>query len=69
MTSKAEAQDWLAAQYAAGTPVIVVYPLAESTTEQTTPHALHTTEGDNIVDVAANVSPVELAAEFTQASA
>lgn len=69
VTSKAEAQDWLAAQYAAGTPVIVVYPLAESTTEQTTPHALHTTEGDNIVDVAANVSPVELAAEFTQASA
>ena len=60
---------WVAGQYAAGTPVIVLYPLATEQTEQGTAHALHTTEGDNIVDVAANVSPVELAAEFTQASA
>ena len=55
---------WLAAQYAAGTPVIVVYPLATPTTEQTTPHALHTSAGSNIVSVAAEVSGISLAAQY-----
>ena len=55
---------WVAEQYAAGTPVIVVYPLATPTTEQTTPHALHTSEGDNVVDVTANVSPIDLSVEY-----
>ena len=59
-----EFKAYIAAQYAAGTPVIVVYPLAESTTEQGTPHALHTSAGDNVVDVTANVSPVELEVEY-----
>lgn len=60
---------WLAAQYAAGTPVIVLYPLAEETTEQTTPHSLHTVKGDNIVVVASNVDPVELSVKFTAGAA
>jgi hypothetical protein len=59
---------WLAAQYAAGTPVIVLYPLAEETTEHTTAHALHTSNGDNVVDVTANVSPVELEVEYAKQS-
>lgn len=55
---------FLAAQYAAGTPVIVVYPLATETTEQTTAHALHTAEGTNTVSVTANVSPIQLEVEY-----
>lgn len=52
--------DWLASQYAAGTPVIVLYPLATETTEQTTAQHLSTYEGTNIVDAASNVTPTSL---------
>lgn len=55
---------FLAAQYAAGTPVIVVYPLAEETTEHGAAHSLHTTEGDNVVSVTSNVDPVNLTAVY-----
>ena len=55
---------WLAEQYAAGTPVIVVYPLAEETTESVTAQPLHTSEGDNTISVTANVSPIELEATY-----
>ena len=54
----------LTAQYAAGTPVIVIYPLAEETTEQGTAHNLHTTAGDTVVSVTSNVDPVTLEAEY-----
>ena len=64
ITTSAEWNAYLAAQYAAGTPVIVIYPLAEETTEQTTPHSLHTSAGTNIVDVESNVDPVELEVEY-----
>lgn len=60
----ADFKAWLASQYAAGTPVIVLYPLATETTEQGTPHAMHTSEGDNIVDVTSNVDPVTLEVEY-----
>ena len=33
-------KQWLADQYAQGTPVIIVYPLAEPATEQVTPQTL-----------------------------
>lgn len=62
--SKTDVTDFFAAQYAAGTPVIVIYPLADETTESVTPQALSTTEGDNVVSVAANVSPIQLSAEY-----
>ena len=55
---------FLAAQYAAGTPVIVLYPLAVETTEQTTAHALNTTEGTNVVSVTANVSDITLEVQY-----
>lgn len=51
---------WLAAQYAAGTPVIVVYPLVEETTEQVTPQYLSTVKGDNVLTVTAEVDNIEL---------
>ena len=56
--------DWLKAQYAAGTPVICVVPLAEPTTESVTPQPLTTAEGTNIVSVTAEVSPVELEVKY-----
>lgn len=55
---------WLAAQYAAGTPVIVIYPLAVETTESVTAQPLTTAAGDNVVSVTANVSPIELEVEY-----
>lgn len=63
-TAKANFQASLAAQYAAGTPVIIVYPLATETTEQTTPHSLHTAQGTNVVSVTAEVSDISLTAEY-----
>lgn len=59
-----EFKSYLAAQYTAGTPVIVVYPLAEETAEQVTAQPLNTSEGTNIVDVTANVSPIQLEVEY-----
>ena len=44
-------QQWLADQYAAGTPVIVLYPLAESTTESTSSQTISTAQGNNIVEI------------------
>lgn len=50
--------DWRAAL--AADPIIVVYPLATETTEQTTAQHLVTHKGTNVVDVTANVSPIAL---------
>ena len=55
---------FLAAQYAAGTPVIVVYPLAEETTDSVTPQTISTSEGDNVMIVTSNVDPVTLEVEY-----
>ena len=48
----------------AGTPVIVIYPLAEETEETVTPQPLNTTAGDNVVSVTSNVDPVTLEATY-----
>lgn len=44
-----EFKAWLAEQYAAGTPVILLYPLAAPVTEQVPAQALMTAEGSNTV--------------------
>ena len=59
---------YLVAQYNAGTPVIILYPLATSVTEQVTPQVLSTSEGSNTVTVTSNVDPVELKVEAWFAS-
>lgn len=59
---------WLAEQYAAGTPVIVVYPLAEAATESVAGQALHTVAGTNTVSVTAEVSPIALEAVYKSGS-
>lgn len=60
---------FLAGEYAAGTPVIVIYPLAEETTESVTPQELTTNAGDNTISVTENVSPIELEAVYMKGDA
>lgn len=56
---------WLAAEYAAGHPVIVWFVLAAETTESVTAQPLHTSDGDNTVSVTSNVDPVELEVQYS----
>ena len=64
--------DWkafLAAQFAAGTPVIVLYPLATPATEQITPQALNSCAGTTIVDTECGVEPADGEAEYKASAA
>lgn len=63
ITTVADFKSWLADQYAAGTPVIVLYPLAEETTETVTGQSLRTEEGSNTVSAVAEVT-VPLKVEY-----
>ena len=61
-------KSWLADQYAAGTPVIVIYPLATPTTESVAGQTLQVTDGDNTLEITqASLSGLELEAEYTKA--
>ena len=56
---------WLADQYAAGTPVVIIYPLKTSTTETVTGQPMATTEDDNIADITqASMSGLELSVKY-----
>ena len=63
--------DWttfLANQYAAGTPVIVIYPLATPTTESVAGQSMSTTQGDNIAEITqASLSGLELEVKYKAA--
>ena len=55
---------YLADQYAAGTPVIIVYPLATPTTEQVAGQTLALTKGTNVIDITqASLDNLELEVE------
>lgn len=60
--------DWnafLATQYANGTPVIIVYPLAEPTTEEVTPQSLTLRKGNNVATIVqASLEGLELEATY-----
>ena len=57
----ADFKQYLAAQYGAGTPVIVVYPLTTATSETVTAQPMATTQGDNIADITqASIDGLEL---------
>lgn len=61
----ADFKQWLADQYAAGTPVIVIYPLATATTESVAGQTLQVTDGDNIVEITqASMNGLELEASY-----
>lgn len=65
ITSADTANAWLADQYNAGTPVIVIYPLATPTTESVTGQTLQVTDGDNILEITqASLSGLELEAKY-----
>ena len=58
-------KQYLADQYAAGTPVIVVYPLAEPTTESVTGQTLQVQAGDNTLEITqTSLSGLELEAKY-----
>lgn len=57
-------KSWLAAQYAAGTPVIVMYPLAEETTETVATQSLRTIDGDNILSVESAVDNADFTVKY-----
>lgn len=56
----ADFKAWLAAQYAAGTPVIVMYPLAEEETETVTPQPLKTVQGNNTISAISDISGIKV---------
>ena len=58
-------QQYLADQYAAGTPVIIVYPLATAATETVTGQPMSTTDGDNIAEITqASMDGLELSVKY-----
>ena len=58
-------KQWLANQYANGTPVIVIYPLATPTTESVTWQTLQVTDGDNVLEITqASLDGLELEAQY-----
>ena len=58
-------KQWLAAQYAAGTPVIVVYPLKTSTTETVTGQTMSVQQGNNIAEITqASLDGLELSVTY-----
>lgn len=63
-----EYKAFLSAQYAAGTPVICIVPIAEPTTESVTAQPLTTADGTNTVSVEAEVSPIALEAVYKSGS-
>lgn len=64
LTSASDVKTWLGEQYAAGTPVIVVYPLAEETTEQIAPQPLNANAGTNTLSWTAAVSGKRMSAVY-----
>lgn len=61
----AQFKQWLADQSAAGTPVIIVYPLATPTTESVTGQTLQVQEGNNILEITqASMDGLELEASY-----
>jgi hypothetical protein len=66
-TDVTDFKNFLATQYAAGTPVIVVYTLATPTTESVTGQTLQVEDGDNVLAITqAGMSGLELEAEYTK---
>lgn len=59
---------WLAAQYATGTPVMVLVALATPTTESVAGQALQVTDGDNTLEITqASLTGLELEAQYNAA--
>ena len=65
ITSLDAFKSWLADQYANGTPVIVIYPLATPTTEQVQGQQLTIQQGNNTVEVTqASIDDIQLKVKY-----
>lgn len=64
LETTADFKAYLAAQYAAGTPVIVIYPLAEEQDEKVAEQPLYTEKGENVINVISDVGAVELETSY-----
>lgn len=64
ITTVTDFKAFLAAQYDAGTPVIVIYPLAEETTEAVSPQSLRTIDGDNILSMESAVGNADFTVKY-----
>jgi len=64
MTTVGEVKAWLAAQYAAGTPVTLYYPLATPTETSVVVPTINTSKGDNYLVVDTEVSPSNVAVTY-----
>jgi hypothetical protein len=51
ISTVADFNAFLAQQYAADTPVTIIYPLAQAVTEQVAPQVLNVQTGDNILEI------------------
>lgn len=67
-TSLTDFTDYIKAQYDAGTPVILVYPLAEPTTETVTGQTMTIAKGDNVISAEGSLTGLELEAKYKKAS-
>lgn len=66
-TSAAAFAAWLDAQKDAGTPVIIVFPLENATTESVAGQTLQVVQGDNTLEITqASMPGLELEAEYTK---
>ena len=69
-TEASDFKQFLADQYTAGTPVIVVYPLATATSETVTGQPMSTAQGDNTAEITqASLSGLELEAKYDKEGA
>ena len=67
-STAAKFQQWFANQYAAGTPVIIVYVLETPTTNTATPQPMQTAAGDNTAEITqAGMAGLELEVEYVEA--
>jgi len=62
----AEFKQYLADQYANGTPVIIVYPLEEPTTESVTGQPLSIQSGNNIITTTGSINNLPISANYNR---
>ena len=59
-------KNFLSSEYSLGKPIILLYPLATSTTEQATAQPLSTSDGTNTISVTAEVSGIEFDVTYSK---
>lgn len=68
LTSATAVKDWLAEQYASGTPVIVIYQLSDTQISHVDPQTITIPEGEDVVYWAASVKDKRMTAQYYKLS-